>query len=142
MSLTLSLPMGILVAKSTVLQNKRICRICNSDIANDGNRQHWYRYNNGWICKVCKDRIYRKPRLSRYKNKRIVNDKRVLTGFCMCCRKNVLDNSCKVTVMAHIQYDDNNPLANRIELCSRCHAIYDWEKRMKQKGFFTYDLSS
>lgn len=123
------------------LEDKRVCSICKQKP-----RIHWSNFYKRYIvdikfnrdtkqplCETCYKRTYINPRQSRYHDKRILNDERILTGFCSCCRNNILDGSCKVTAMAHITYDDSKPLGHRVELCSSCHCQYDGEKRKEHR---------
>jgi len=52
----------------------------------------------------------------RYKNKKIHLKENPRTGVCYFCNK---QNT--LTHIHHIKYDDNDPLANTIELCRSCH---------------------
>ena len=90
--------------------------------------QTWYKHKtveNTWVCARCQYRLYYTPRKSRYKSKFLYNNERPLTGYCTWCQNNVWNGSCKLTQMAHFEYDDIHPLDNRVELCIPCHRAFD-----------------
>jgi len=55
-------------------------------------------------------------RTMRYKGKVLTFKHQIKTGQCQSCWSPNL-----TTVLHHIRYDDNNPLAHTIELCQHCH---------------------
>jgi len=60
------------------------------------------------------------PRRLNYKGKQIYLKENPRTGICSSCGKGV-GEGIKKTSIHHIQYHDDNPLKDTIELCSGCH---------------------
>ena len=67
--------------------------------------------------------------------------RRVRTGYCSRCSNNIHDGSCKRTALHHIQYHDDDPLKDTIELCGACHLkrhpIRNTSRRRDHLGRFT-----
>jgi hypothetical protein len=110
--------------ESTTLDSKRICYACGSD-------KSWH---NKWLlnwgtslllCTRCYARLFLhpkwNPRKFKYKGKEAKAWSEPKIGRCSWCPNNLADGSCKQTQWHHTKYDDDNPLANRIELCASCH---------------------
>lgn len=122
-------------------EDKRICSLCGSNTTafrKDRNRPMWHKHKETglYLCKHCYEKLYRWPRQSQYKGRKFTNKTRTLTGFCSCCRNNVLDNTCTATAMAHMKYDDNDKAAHRIEMCYPCHRLYDAERARTKRTCF------
>lgn len=63
------------------------------------------------------------------------------TGVCQRCRKKIGDeyinwygkvNIIKKTDMHHIEYHEDNPLEDTIELCMSCHSKETWKSRKRK----------
>lgn len=102
--------------------------------------QHWYRdhENGGWICQICHNRRVaikystdQTARRIKFKGKGVYVDTPPRIGICNFCRAVVDEINtqtgklCNGTDMAHIQYHQDDPLKDTIELCDRCHRILD-----------------
>lgn len=93
--------------------------------------EHWYinKPTDLFLCKECYKELfhlYTKEHLRRrfvYKNK-VVSPGFVVhrVGVCNWCRS-VVETDCKQTKLHHDEdrYEDDDKLANTIELCNRCH---------------------
>lgn len=112
--------------------NNRTCLICSSDKSTKSKGyENWYKYKDGYLCHKCYSRLIGNPRRDpaliikwnkitapkrmRFKDKRITLKQRILTGICKLCNKKGLTN------MHHIEYHDDDPLKDTIELCVGCH---------------------
>lgn len=65
------------------------------------------------------------PRKIRFKDKRIELKDNPRTGVCNLCRRVGLTN------MHHLQYHDDDPLKDTIELCPSCHGKQHIKKGQK-----------
>lgn len=112
-------------------ETKRICSECQTTTSYDNWRLDG---KGGWWCKSCYMKFYYRERPSYfwYKDK-ILWDKqqrRLRKGVCVFCgakKGDIHPNSGKVilTVRAHIEYHDDDPLKDTIELCQSCHRKFD-----------------
>ena len=107
----------------------KICLKCGSDktYINKSHRwkpyEQWHKYEDGWICSKCYDKLIHhpkqhlidNPRRMRFKGKHIMLKQNPRTGICSKCGKKGL------THIHHIEYHDDNPLKDTIELCVGCH---------------------
>jgi hypothetical protein len=113
--------------------NKRICCNCGSDTTyQDKYGYHcWSRTPNGWMCNRCYCRIVIAPKWHKINNPKrfafgskaltFLGSKRMLTGRCSRCPKNIFNGSCKRTQMHHWYYLRIAPMTCREELCPSCH---------------------
>ena len=71
------------------------------------------------------------PKTIRFKEKQIILEENPRKGYCNFCKKSVGDEYInnrgktailKTTHIHHINYHDDNPLKDTIELCPSCHA--------------------
>lgn len=93
------------------------------------NHQHWYRYKDGWVCSRCRNKLIANPkwhpitnsRRLKFKDKQVYIQSNPKTGYCSYCTNNIHNGSCKKTDIHHIQYHEDDPLKNTIELCVSCH---------------------
>jgi hypothetical protein len=111
----------------------------------------WNRYEGKHCCRKCYNRLFTNPKYNpqtRLRWSKILGKRQILfkkksirlkfnprTGQCSQCKKKVGDEfvNCyskvakmKRTAMHHINYDNDNPLENAIELCASCHAKESW----------------
>ena len=115
----------------------RSCFNCNSTITYTDKRgyDHWRKHDGNYYCSKCytnlfanpknkarNDPIYRSRQLW-FKNKQVRLKENPRTGYCMRCRNNIHDGSCKRTHMHHIEYHQDDPTKDVVELCARCHGI-------------------
>lgn len=89
-------------------------------------------------CKTCHSRLIHNPKYNpdrhkkynprrlSYKGQIILLDHDPKTGVCNLCRA-VVPFDCKKTGMHHFSYSDNDPLADTIEICQKCHRTWHWE---------------
>ena len=112
--------------ESNIITNKKFCLI---DSTHETYRKQWYKYQNGWICSRCRNKLLNNPKHNpishpkriRYKGKHVYLDQNPRDGYCRTCPNNIHDGSCKRTHIHHIQYHDNDPLKDTIEVCVSCH---------------------
>ena len=116
------------------------CLNCGSDKTYIDKRGYnlWYHYKDGYLCSRCYNRLINNPtnnpkyhpRRLVYKDKRLFMKENPRTGICSICHMKVGEEyiNCfgkiaimKQTQMHHIQYHDDEPLKDTIELCVSCH---------------------
>lgn len=126
--------------KESDLKDKKVCFACGSNttyIDTKRNKVHWYRQNGHYLCEKCNNRYYKNrkwhpingPRRISFKGKAIYTKTNPRIGTCTFCKRTIKNGELKRTVMHHIEYDELNPLAHTVELCSRCHINYHRERR-------------
>lgn len=127
------------LVENTELKNKNVCFINSlheTYIKKNGKLQ-WHKYNGNRICHKCynklvhvpkytlvnnhKNNLIYHPRRLTFKNKRILLETNPRTGYCSQCSNNIFDRSCKRTHIHHIQYHEDDPLKDTVELCASCH---------------------
>jgi len=108
----------------------RLCYNCGSDktyINNNGSFM-WYKHEDGLLCNKCHCKLFINPKWVPitvpkriwYKNKSVRLKHNPRTGQCsICLRKK--GEGIKLTHMHHIQYHDDDPLKDTIEVCVSCH---------------------
>ena len=97
----------------------------------------WYKHNDGYICVKCYHILKWNPtnnpinnaKRILFKGKRILLKEKPRTGICSWCNKKGL------TDIHHIEYHDNNPLKDTIELCKSCHAKESLKTRYNINGY-------
>lgn len=103
----------------------------------------WYRYNDGWICKSCYMKSVNNPKWQKihskiysplritFKNKRIRLKHNPRTGKCVLCGLKIGDefinrfgekSIVKQTHTHHIEYHEDDPLKDTMEVCNSCHS--------------------
>jgi hypothetical protein len=119
-------------------EDKRFCSNCGSDKTRmDRNHPRWLRYNDGYLCAKCQDRLIYNPRRSKetikkyndrnnlkilvFKGKRILLKENPRKGVCTRCGA-IKGINCKITNMHHIRYHDDDILKDTVELCASCHS--------------------
>lgn len=123
------------------IRNKRICYRCGSETTAilQGKYEHWLMIDGQIHCKKCWSYLYNQReenkarhrilvkkfnnRKLRFKDKRPYLKTDPRTGFCSRCGK--FGN----TDMHHIEYHDEDPLRDTIELCDSCHTKESWRVR-------------
>jgi DNA-directed RNA polymerase subunit RPC12/RpoP len=128
----------------------RICIYCGSQTTytDKRNNAHWYDHD-GWYCEKCNNKLFKNPKWHPITRKRKLNfrgkwtyvGKNPRTGRCSKCGKTVGDiyinkfgkeAILKHTHMHHVQYHDDDPLKDTIELCQSCHLRETWRlQRLK-----------
>jgi hypothetical protein len=117
----------------------RRCYACGSNETykyKDG-REPWYLnhdLDDNVLCYKCYLRIISskiydpilKPKRILFKNKRIQLKFNPRKGICSLCGA-IKGINCKTTSMHHIEYDDLDPLAHTIEVCTPCHDKIDYK---------------
>jgi len=122
---------------------KRICVHCGSDktysVIRGNCAIHYQWYNiDGWFCSKCYSRLFNSPKWRPINNKKRIHFKGKTVflkenprkGVCTWCGKKkgepFINNRNKLryvkTTIHHIEYHDDDPLKDTIELCSSCHA--------------------
>lgn len=120
----------------------------------------WYKYFSSWFCHNCYQRLLIAPRHNhinnprfnkiwnpinnpkqlKYKKKPLILEERILTGKCDWCGKKIGEEYInykgekaiiKRTSIHHIEYHDDDPLKDTVELCNSCHSKETW--RLKKK---------
>ena len=127
-----------------------ICIKCGSEttyIKKNGT-EIWHKYKNGWMCHKCRHTTIDNPkrtyeylkkysdknnvRILIFKNKHLYLKTKPRKGKCELCGKKVgeeyINSKGKIVIMKqtnihHIQYHDNDPLKDTVELCVSCHNI-------------------
>jgi len=112
----------------------RLCYNCGYDntyVYKNG-RSQWHKRNNKLYCHRCYNRIFinpinnpknhiiNSPKRIGYKGKQVYIEFNPRIGVCNLCRA-VAGVDCKTTHMHHIEYNDDDPLKDTIELCASCH---------------------
>jgi Zn finger protein HypA/HybF involved in hydrogenase expression len=127
--------------------DKRICLKCGTNKTHVDKRGwvQWSRYKDGFMCSRCNSKFVRSPRDSPIFNPRriLFKGKRILLkaiprkGQCEQCGKKIGDSfisyrnkltRIKRTEIHHIQYHDDDPLKDTIELCPQCHGYITNER--------------
>lgn len=67
----------------------------------------------------------------KFKDKRIFLRESPRIGVCNLCRA-VAGIDCELTSMHHINYHDNDPTKDTIELCNPCHTTIHNKERKKK----------
>lgn len=97
---------------------KGLCYACGED-----KPKQWI-LNHGTphaLCYRCwMNLVYNKMKLY-FKGNAVLIDHIPRIGVCTDCHRTVSSGDIKITHLHHIEYDENNPSANTIELCVRCH---------------------
>ena len=109
----------------------------------------WYKYKEGFLCSNCHSKLISNknrnpetvkkwntinnkkwhPRRLLFKGKSITLKENPRQGICQQCKR-VIGNGIKRTNIHHIEYHDNNPLKDTIELCPSCHN----KQHIKRRG--------
>ena len=138
---------------SNKIPKDRKCSQCGSDktyVKKNGHVQWYFQNKNPKLplCGKCwaeswrdknplKVRQYKQKQLEHqifFLGKSITLDKPIpRTGICTMCKMSLKKGEIKATVMHHVKYDSNNPLAYTIELCQSCHNIEHALWKPKQK---------
>lgn len=120
------------IVEGKLLKDKKVCLIDSNHKTyheKKRNAYQWYRYENGWICLNCRNKLIANPKWHPITNPKRISFKgrdRMIkinprTGYCSNCSNNVYDKSCKRTAIHHIKYHDHDILKDIIELCISCH---------------------
>lgn len=142
--------------RKLTVEDKRVCAACDSDktyITKNGHVK-WRKNGEDWLCGKCyckyvlypnvdpiKRALRRKidnpifnarysGRYLTFKGKAILLKSNPKNGICSNCGA-VKGISCKRTSIHHLEYHEDDPLKNTIELCNRCHTIIHemWKRR-------------
>ena len=71
------------------------------------------------------NREFYKNKILTYRGQRIVFDQEIRIGECYFCKKSGWSKRSSTTYLHHVLYDDSDPLAWTIEVCSSCHYWID-----------------
>lgn len=130
------------------VDDKRFCYGCGSNhtYVNTRGSEEWSTNfpTPFYLCKSCYRKYVEYPikrdfedinrRLIRFRNRQIKLDKNPRTGICSQCKRkdgdsyiNKRGKSCKIkTTIHHLEYHEDDPLKDTIELCRQCHPEEDW----------------
>jgi hypothetical protein len=131
------------------LTDKRICLNCHVDKSLDKyNHSTWHKHKDGFLCHKCYNRLISnpksnpkwKPRQLQWtpKGRQIIVKEDPRTGMCQNCGRQIGDayvnfwgqiKIIKETHMHHIEYHEDDPLKDTVELCASCHARETWAMR-------------
>jgi len=109
----------------------RICSNCGSDktYIQDKNKRWprpcWAWHNGKLYCKKCSSKLFINPKYTKrriyYNGKKHYYPFELRTGVCQWCKKK------GKTHLHHIEYHDDDPLKDTIELCIACHNEESWK---------------
>jgi hypothetical protein len=127
--------------------DKRICAACDSTetyVYRNG-REQWHIHDGYRLCQKCFDYYVHNPAWNKetsekwnpingpkhmfFISKIMILEERILKGICELCG-NIKGKNCKKTDMHHIDYHEDDPTKDTIELCSSCHGK---ESRLQKK---------
>jgi hypothetical protein len=111
----------------------RRCIKCGSDktysrIHNGYRNFHWRKHNGLWYCSKCDNKYFMNPITHKihspkrivFKGKRLQLKHNPRTGQCTDCHRRI-GEGIKRTAMHHIEYHEDDPLKDTVELCVGCH---------------------
>jgi hypothetical protein len=122
---------SIIARKRTQPKTKRVCSECDTTTSYDNWRKD---DKGGWLCKKCYMKFYFRERPSYFGYKGKVfwdkEQRRLRSGICALCGAKSGDINPDTgrrvqTHRAHVEYHDDDPLKDVVELCSACHRKYD-----------------
>ena len=118
----------------------RVCYNCGSyeTFIDKKGRKHWYSHEDHWYCNKCDNNLFKNPKYRPdgvymriwFKNRGIRLKENPRKGVCSICGKKVGDEfinysgkvvRIKKTHIHHINYHDDDPLKDTIEVCPQCH---------------------
>ncbi len=106
---------------------------------NQTERCQWFRDGKGgYWCNKCRAKLVENPKWDpiytarefTFKGKKLHHEEPLRNGVCAFCGARKGDPHPKTgkpirTVTAHIEYHDDSPLEDTVELCTGCHDKYD-----------------
>ena len=113
---------------------KKICFNCGSDktYIDKRGRHEWRKHGDNIYCNKCRAKLFANPkyhvannrrdnpRRMKFKGKRIIVKQKPRKGICEWCGA-IKGVNCKRTQIHHIEYHEQDPLKDTVELCSKCH---------------------
>ena len=121
----------------------RTCRICNFKVFIEEKLQLFKksessRFGRDNICNKCNLQYMNNRRKMgskiRFKGRTFSLEKNPRTNICTLCGKNQTENAGKQMSIHHTNYNNDDPLANTIELCVSCHAkLHHALRRLKKQ---------
>ncbi len=121
------MPKGVYPRLGPLMAN-RVCYGCGSTktLMIRGRYPRWYVNGNDVLCHLCYNKYFEHPKSRKkrihYKTHQVYVPINPRKGVCTQCNKRV-GVDCQKTVMHHIQYHDDDPLKDTIELCNACHVL-------------------
>lgn len=127
--------------KKVFAKGERVCSIDpkHTTTLNELGNEHWYHFNDKYLCYSCAHKIIYQPKYKdkdrkriRFKNTRPRVKVEYKTGKCDSCSKNVGDTyinkkgeekMIKSMHTHHKEYHEANVLKDTVQLCPQCHAI-------------------
>ena len=109
--------------KDKNIEQRRCLKCSGKTLLSKDGFPYWNRFEDGWICNSCKGRLYYPKRVGKalsFKGKLIHLKENPRKGICQSCGKQT------VTDIHHIQYHDDEPLKDTLELCPSCHCKESW----------------
>lgn len=77
------------------------------------------------ITELITNRELWKNRILTFRGEKVVYDQDIRTGVCYFCKKAGRAQRSRTTCLHHVKYDNSDPLAWTIEVCSKCHYQID-----------------
>jgi len=74
---------------------------------------------------VRKNRSYYRYKTLTYRGQKMIFNRDIRTGVCYFCKKEERLQRSHKTYLHHLKYDDTDPLAWTLEICSSCHYQVD-----------------
>ena len=110
----------------------RVCYSCGINTSFDGKTEHWYRNHptSLYLCKKCFHNYVYNPIVNPinrnkticFKGRDIVLKQPPRKHICSWCDKQ------GTTVIHHIQYHEEDPLEDTVEICVSCHIKEHWKR--------------
>jgi len=147
--------------RKLTVEDKRVCAVCGLDktyIRNTG-QPIWFtnKPTNLFICAKCHKKYFwirKQPQIKTKESIRLTNQKQILfrhkhtrvgynprIGICSWCNRKIGDvyvnsagkkTTLKQTAMHHVEYHDDDPLKDTIELCNPCHGRHTLMSRLQR----------
>ena len=130
--------------KESSVKDKRFCYICCSDKTYIDKKgvAAWYHRDGEIFCTKCNNKYFCHPRYHprriRFKGKWLSLDHNPRTGVCSKCGRKIGDaffgargavRIMKRTHIHHIEYHEDDPLKDVVELCMSCHITETYRLR-------------
>jgi hypothetical protein len=120
--------------KRTERRNCYLCGTSNTYINKSG-LEVWRKGDGEWFCTKDWDKYFINPlknpinhaRRITFKDKQVLIKRNPRSGICSSCGKK------GITDMHHLEYHDDDPLKDTVELCKSCHMQETWRIRKLDK---------
>ena len=81
------------------------------------------------VTELITNREFWKNKILTYRGNKVVFDQDIRTGVCYFCKKEGRAQKSRTTYLHHVIYDNSDPLAWTIEVCSSCHYKTDTKNK-------------